>query len=192
MAGPGCRLHPNVGPGREPAEGAAWRTAHTEARALTAQVVGPLVQHALHGARGPHAAPARRGDTGPASHPGPGGGVTATAEEHQLRGRGLRLRLRLARSVAVDEAERPPERGEGGAAPEAAVAGRRLSAATELTAPAPARSRMLIAPRARARARSPKSAPGVWPRRRGAGGRGAEADVGSGSSPRFESPGVQL
>lgn len=30
-AGPGCRWHPNPGPGREPAEGAAWRSAHTEA-----------------------------------------------------------------------------------------------------------------------------------------------------------------
>lgn len=52
---------------------------HTRRPALTAQVVGPLVQHALHGACRPLTAPARCGDTGPASHPGPGGGVTATA-----------------------------------------------------------------------------------------------------------------
>lgn len=80
---------------------------HTPKPALTAQVVGPLVQHALHGARGPLTAPARRGDTGPASHPGPGGGVTATAREHQLRVGGLRLRL--ARSVWTRRSRRRRE-----------------------------------------------------------------------------------
>lgn len=30
-AGPGCPWHPNPSPGHEPAEGAAWRSAHKEA-----------------------------------------------------------------------------------------------------------------------------------------------------------------
>lgn len=88
-------------------------------RLPTAQVVGPLVQHALHGTRGPLVAPARRGDAGPASHPGPGGGVTATAWEHQLRVPGA---APAPGAVGVDAAERPPERGEGGAGGAAPVA----------------------------------------------------------------------
>lgn len=61
------------------------------------------------------------GTPGPASHPGPGGGVTATAEEHQPL---VRVSAPAPGAVGVNRAERPAERGEGGAAPEATVAGR--------------------------------------------------------------------
>lgn len=162
-ADPGCWLHPvphsrvwAASRGRAP-PGAPY----TGRPALTAQVVGPLVQHALHGARGPLTAPARRGDAGPASHPGPGGGVTATAWEHQLRVWGLRLRL--AQSVWTRQSGRRREARE--ARPGGGGRGR-LPAATEPTAPAPARSRMPTAPRARSQIHAR-----VWPRRKGAGWR---------------------
>lgn len=150
---------------------------HTRRPALTAQVVGPLVQHALHGARGPLTAPARRGDAGPASHPGPGSGVTATAWEHQLwvpGGCACAWRCRCGRGRA---AARETERGEGGAAPVVAVAGAFLRPLSPQRPPRRARACPLR------RAHAPKSTPGFGRGAEGlAGGRGSDAHAG-GRSP---------
>lgn len=61
---------------------------HTRRPALTAQVVGPLVQHALHGARGPLTAPARRGDAGRPHILGPGAGSPRQPGSNSFGSRG--------------------------------------------------------------------------------------------------------
>lgn len=143
-AGPGCRWHPNPGPSREPAEGAAWRSAHKKAGTHRSGSWSTCT------ARPPWRPPAPR-------RPGPPRG---TPDRPHIPGPGAGS-PRQPRSTrfwsGVCVCARRGRRGLGGAAGEARRGRRgpwsdgrgRLTAATEPTAPAPTRSRMLTAPRAR-------------------------------------------
>lgn len=102
----GFTRYPTPGPGREPAEGAAWRTAHTEAGTHRSGSWSTCTARPPWRPRAPHRPGPPRGRR-PASHPGPGGGVTATAWEQQLWVPGLRLRL--ARSVWTRQSGRQRE-----------------------------------------------------------------------------------
>lgn len=90
-------------------------------------------------------------------------------------------------AVGVDAAERPPERGEGGAAPEAAVAGAFLRPLSPQRPPRRARACPLR------RAHAPKSTPGFG---RGAEGLGWRAGLGCARgwqvTAGVEAPGFQL
>lgn len=168
--------YPTLGPGREPAEGAA----HTRRPALTAQVVGPLVQHALHGARGPLAAPARRGDASRPHILGPGAGSPRQPGSTSFGSRGCacawRGRCGRGRAAARED--------EGGAAPEAAVAGAFLRPLSPQRPPRRARACPLR------RAHAPKSTPGFGRGAEGlAGGRGSDAHAGGRSPLGFRLPG---